>query len=336
MVKINKLKLFPGAMYGILILVLSILCERILMIYQINSNFGTSGSFMHGTRILIEICIYIGFILVVVDFLYFAPLRRKTISAKNSKFPESDKGDLTVVLTAYNDEDAISDSVIDFKNHKNVSRVIVIDNNSTDRTEEYAKNAGAIVIREHKQGYGQCVYRSLIEGSKYTDTKSFILCEGDRTFRASDIDKFLSYQSHGEIINGTRIVEQLRESNTQLTSFIYIGNFAVAKLLQLKHLGLGTITDVGTTYKLCNSETIRRNIEIFNPEINHQFNAHFLDKVISNRIRLVEVPITFHKRVGKSKGGNSSNFRAIIVGIGMIFGIIFGWPRKNNKNAKPK
>jgi hypothetical protein len=146
----------------------------------------------------------------------------------------------------------------------------------------------------------------------------------------------LSYQKHGEIINGTRIVEQLRESNTQLTSFIYIGNFAVAKLLQLKHLGLGTITDVGTTYKLCDSETIRRNIEIFNPEINHQFNAHFLDKVISNRIRLVEVPITFHKRVGQSKGGNSSNFRAINVGIGMIFGIIFGWPTRKNKDAKSR
>jgi len=336
MVKSKQLKPFPGAMYGILILILSILWERILMAYQIPSEFGTSGNFIHGTRILIEICIYIGFALIVIDFFFLAPLRRKTILVENSKFFESDNSDLTVVLTAYNDEDAITDSVIDFKNHKKVRRVIVIDNNSTDRTENYAKKAGAIVIREHKQGYGQCVYRSLIEGSKYTDTKSFILCEGDRTFRASDIDKFLSYQKHGEIINGTRIVEQLRESNTQLTSFIYIGNFAVAKLLQLKHLGLGTITDVGTTYKLCDSETIRRNIEIFNPEINHQFNAHFLDKVISNRIRLVEVPITFHKRVGQSKGGNSSNFRAINVGIGMIFGIIFGWPTRKNKDAKSR
>ena len=236
----------------------------------------------------------------------------------------------------FNDEDAISDSVIDFRNHKKVRRVIVIDNNSTDRTGNFAKKAGAIVIREHKQGYGQCVYRSLIEGSKYRDTKSFILCEGDRTFRASDIDKFLSYRNHGEIINGTRIVEQLREAKTQLTSFIYIGNFAVAKLLQLKHLGLGTITDVGTTYKLCDSKTIRNYIHIFNPEINHQFNAHFLDKVISNRIRLVEVPITFHKRVGKSKGGNSSNFQAVIVGIGMIFGIVFGWPQRKNINARQK
>jgi hypothetical protein len=39
----------------------------------------------------------------------------------------------------------------------------------------------------------------------------------------------------------------------------------------------------------------------------------------------VEVPITFHKRIGDSKGGNVSNFRAAKVGMRMFLGIIFGW-----------
>jgi len=42
---------------------------------------------------------------------------------------------------------------------------------------------------------------------------------------------------------------------------------------------------------------------------------------------LVECPITFHPRVGVSKGGNVSNRRALKVGLRMMAGILFGWPR---------
>lgn len=58
-----------------------------------------------------------------------------------------------------------------------------------------------------------------------------------RTFRARDIDKFLAYLPHAELVNGTRIVEQLRAYITQLNTFMYYGNFFVGKLLEIKHLG---------------------------------------------------------------------------------------------------
>ena len=37
-----------------------------------------------------------------------------------------------------------------------------------------------------------------------------VLCEGDRTFRAYDLDKLLAYAPHADIVNGTRTVERLR------------------------------------------------------------------------------------------------------------------------------
>ena len=43
---------------------------------------------------------------------------------------------------------------------------------------------------------------------------------------------------------------------TQLSTFIYYGNLFVGKLLEAKHLGRSTITDVGTTYKLCRREAL--------------------------------------------------------------------------------
>ncbi len=105
-------------------------------------------------------------------------------------------------------------------------------------------------------GYGRCVFRCLSEAARYDDTDLVVLCEGDRTFRAFDIEKLVAYAPHADIVNGTRIVEPLRQYQTQLSTFMYYGNLFVGKLLEFKHLGRGTMTDVGTTYKLCRRDAL--------------------------------------------------------------------------------
>ena len=141
------------------------------------------------------------------------------------------------------------------------------------------------------------------------------------TFRAKDLDKLLAYIDHADIVNGTRIVEQLREYSTQLSTFMYYGNFFVGKLLEIKHLGRGTFTDVGATYKLVRRKSIERLLPALDPGINLEFNAHFLDTALATGERVVECPITFHPRVGLSKGGNVNDARALKVGLRMIWGL---------------
>jgi glycosyltransferase involved in cell wall biosynthesis len=261
-----------------------------------------------------------GVLLILIDLLI---LKKNTRTIQYWPVGENEK--ITVVLTAYNDELSIPEATKDFKNHPRVARVIVVSNNSTDKTLERAHESGAIVFNEPLQGYGACVYRALSEGSKYEDTSLTLLCEGDSTFKAYDIDKFLAYIPHADIVNGSRIVEQLRAKGTQLTNFMYFGNFFVGKLLEMKNINNGTLTDVGTTYKICRNEALKGLLPKISPTVNLEFNPYFLDMAMHHNYKVVECPITFHPRTGVSKGGNRNNFVAFKLGMRMIFGITISW-----------
>lgn len=318
--------LLPLALYGLFFVLssalLSLLASALTLVLLFTTEEHAIASAAHYILLAGGVALMIGLVLGAVDLFLLLPHKRQRPLVNFDELPNRY---LTVVLTAYNDELSIAAAVEDFLRHPLVKRIIVVDNDSKDRTSEAAGKAGAIVVLEKQPGYGQCVYRALQEGARYQDTDLTLLCEGDGTFRAFDIDKFMAYIPHSEIVSGTRIVEQLRDRDTQLTTFMYYGNFAVGKLLEAKYIGQGTFTDVGTTYKLCRNRALARLLPKLNPEINLEFNAHFLDIALRHRISLVECPVTFHKRIGISKGGNINNLRALRVGLRMIRGFLFSW-----------
>jgi len=268
--------------------------------------------------------IVLGLCLALIDLLVFLTHKKPAVPVR---YDPVRTRKVTVALTAYNDEGSIAETVEDFLSHPVVKRVIVVSNNSSDATFARAKAAGAITCNETAPGYGRCVYRCLSEAVRFSDTDYVVLCEGDRTFRAYDIEKLLAYAPHADIVNGTRTVEPLRHYFTQLSTFMYYGNLFVGKLLEAKHLGRSTITDVGTTYKLCRRDSLTRLLPRLNPAVNLEFNAHFLDTALEHDQVLLECPITFHQRVGISKGGNINNWRGFTVGARMIMGLVFGWKR---------
>lgn len=317
---------YPLLAYGLCLVILGFSIYLIGVLLAIPRNiFGLGESYLRFNEFVVwysGIPVFFGLTLAAIDLFVLLPKKRFIARAQ---IEPVDNRMITVVLTAYNDEQSIAEAVADFAAHSSVSRVIIVDNNSQDGTAERAREAGAIVVSEPLQGYGRCVFRCFTEALRQTDTELTLLCEGDRTFRARDIEKFLAYIDHAHIVNGTRICEQLREYETQLSTFMYYGNFFVGKLLEAKHVGQVTFTDVGTTYKLVRNEALRRLMPCLDPGVNLEFNAHFLDTALDQRLRIVECPITFFPRVGVSKGGNTNNMRAFSVGCRMIRGILFGW-----------
>ena len=282
------------------------------------------------SRSVIELVLWYSALPIVVGAMFFlADLRTvsRKRAAKQLVDSELENQNVTVALTAYNDELSIAASVQDFLSQKNVVRVIVISNNSSDKTEANALAAGAIVFNEPEQGYGACVRRAMREAAVFDDTAIVAICEGDMTFRAYDLDKMVPYLRHSDVVNGTRIVETLQERATQITMFMHYGNLAVAKLLELKYFGDATLTDVGTTFKLLRRDKALQLLPLLSEPVNLEFNPYLMEQAIRAGFRFVEVPITFHQRVGVSKGGNISNSVAIKVGTRMILGILIGWRR---------
>lgn len=238
-----------------------------------------------------------GVLLFLADLFQLLPMKREKSQRRTYRLLPTER--VAVALTAYNDEASIGDAVRDFLGHPQVERVIVVSNNSQDRNFAFARAADAIAINEERGGYGHCVLRCLQEALRYPDAELSLLCEGNMTFRAHDLPKFLAYAPHADMVNGTRIVEQLRARSTQLTTFMFYGNFFVSILLELKHLGWGTLTDMGTTYKLAHRESLERLLPRLTPRVNLEFNAYLLDMALRSGELMVECPITFHSRVDR-------------------------------------
>ena len=316
----------PLLMYGMLLVCLGIMMYLFGVLMALPRHLLGGGerflAFNEGIVWFSGMPLMFGLGLAVVDlFLLFQHKRSPQLEVRRDPIADAR---LVVALTAYDDEVSIADAVRDFRSHPLVDEVIVVSNNSRDNTLERAREAGATAVNEPQQGYGRCVYRCFQEAIA-RGNELIVLCEGDRTFRAYDLDKFLAYAPHADIVNGTRTVERLRARATQLSTFIYYGNLFVGKLLEAKHLGRSTMTDVGTTYKLCRREALIPLMSHLNPGVNLEFNAHFLDTALDYGCDIVECPITFHPRVGVSKGGNVNNRRAFYVGLNMLFRIVWGW-----------
>jgi len=220
-----------------------------------------------------------------------------------------------VALTAFNDEMAIAQAVREFKRVPEIHRLIVVDNNSSDGTARAALQAGAdAVVVETRPGYGSCCMRALAEASQDADV--IVLCEGDCTFSGADVRKLLSYLENSDLVLGTRATQELRERGTQMDWLINPANQMMAKLVQLRFWGT-RLTDVGCTYRALRADAYRRLAPHLRVRGNH-FSPHMFIEALNLDMRVIEVPVTFRRRVGQSKGVGSNKLRAARVALRML------------------
>jgi HAD superfamily hydrolase (TIGR01662 family) len=233
---------------------------------------------------------------------------------------------VVVAITAYNDAEATAQAVRDYRRQPGVIKVLVVDNNSTDRTDELAAAAGAVVVREPRQGYGFACIRGLTEALEDPDADVIVLTEGDGTFVAEDTAKFLDYMDHADLVVGNRVVRGLVARNSQMDHFFTWGNMAVAMLLRLRfwdglYLGPAGLSDVGCTFRAIRRQALARILPDLTVGGNH-FSPHMLLVAFAHGVTVVEIPIRFRRRVGESKGASRSLWKGLEVGLAMIWHIM--------------
>jgi glycosyltransferase involved in cell wall biosynthesis len=91
---------------------------------------------------------------------------------------EASEPRIAVLLPCFNEEATIAETVRGFRKAVRGARVYVYDNNSTDRTAEAARKAGAIVRSETQQGKGNVVRRMFAD----VDADVYVIADGDLTY----------------------------------------------------------------------------------------------------------------------------------------------------------
>lgn len=120
---------------------------------------------------------------------------------------------IAVLIPCYNEEKTVEKVVRDFKAVLPEAVIYVYDNNSSDRTVELAKAAGAVVRHEYQQGKGNVIRRMFRE----IDAEVYVMTDGDDTYPAEFaremVDKVLTHQADmvvGDRLSSTYFTENKR------------------------------------------------------------------------------------------------------------------------------
>jgi len=134
-----------------------------------------------------------------------------------------------ILIPCYNESKTIEKVVTDFKRVMPHADIYVYDNNSTDGTDRIARDAGAIVRHEYKQGKGNVV-RSMF---RQINADCYIMVDGDDTYPVEDAPEIerMILSGKADMVIGDRLSSTYFEENDR--RFHNTGNRMVRKFVNL-------------------------------------------------------------------------------------------------------
>jgi glycosyltransferase involved in cell wall biosynthesis len=205
---------------------------------------------------------------------------------------------ITVLIPCYNEEGGIAEVITSFPMAK-IRRqgfdveIVIIDNNSTDRTAEIARRLGATVIYEPKKGKGNAMKRGFYAVEK--DTDYVVMLDGDNTYRPEELLRLIEPLDSDfcSVVIGSRLGGRIAVGS--MTTFNRFGNWVYSHLV--RHFYSVNITDVLTGYFAWKREALER----MRPHLVSDGFAIEME-MVTKMARLGEeiyaVPISYHPRRG--------------------------------------
>jgi glycosyltransferase involved in cell wall biosynthesis len=171
--------------------------------------------------------------------------------------------------------------------------VVVVDNGSTDGSPEIAAAAGARVVHEPRRGYGSAYLRGFQEARG----SYLVMGDADDSYDFSDLPRFVAPLLAGgcDMVMGTRLKGEILPG-AMPWSHRWIGNPILSGMLKLlfrtrvsdSHCGMRAFTRVA--YERMGLRTTGM-----------EFASEIVVNALRNRLRIEEIPITYHPRQGTSK-----------------------------------
>ena len=229
------------------------------------------------------------------------------------------KPDIKVIIPAFNEEDSIAKVILDIP--KEVSEVIVVDNNSNDNTSEVAKNAGATVLSETNKGYGFACLKGLDYVADLSSKPDIIVfLDGDYSDYPAELTKIVKpiLEEDVDLVIGAR-VKQLREAGS-MTIPQEFGNWLATFLMKL--FFNSKFTDLGPFRAIKYEKLVSLSME----DTTYGWTVEMQLKALKRKYKYLEVPVHYRNRIGVSKVSGTLK-GAIFAGV-KILGWIFKYSLK--------
>ncbi len=211
-----------------------------------------------------------------------------SLEAADNTTDRTGKPSVAVIIPCYNEALTIAKVVDDFKRVLPDASIYVYDNNSTDGTGDIAREHGAQVRVERRQGKGNVVRQMMRD----IDANYYIMVDGDDTYPAEAAPELLAplINDEADMVVGDRLSNgTYGEENDR--AFHGFGNNLVRFLI--KAIYGFEFSDVMTGYRAYN-EVFAKSMPVLSPgfEIETELSIHAVDK----RWRIAEVPIDYRDR----------------------------------------
>lgn len=215
---------------------------------------------------------------------------------------------IAVLIPCYNESVTIAKVVADYRAALPEADIYVYDNNSTDGTDEIARQAGAIVRYEYRQGKGN-VIRSMFRD---IDADCYLMIDGDDTYPAENARQMcdLVLGKGVDMVIGDRLSSTYFKENKR--PFHNVGNRGVRFLIN--KIFKSNIKDIMTGYRAF-SPLFVKNFPVLSKgfEIETEMTIHALDK----NFLLEEIPVEYRDR----PEGSVSKLNTVSDGIKVIMTI---------------
>jgi glycosyltransferase involved in cell wall biosynthesis len=208
---------------------------------------------------------------------------------------------IAILIPCYNEEPTIGQVVREFRAEIPGADIYVFDNNSTDRTVEQAREAGALVGYERRQGKGFVVQSMFCQ----VEADVYVMVDGDGTYPVGEVHKLIRpiLLGEAEMVVGSRLMQTSRSEFRLLNRlgngfFLEVINF----VFKVK------LSDVLSGYRAFNREFVK-SIPVFGGGFETE--VEITIKALARGYRIAELPV----RLSSRPEGSFSKIRVVQDGL---------------------